>query len=74
MLELMIRQDINYGHGLCLMDPHGDIIEDILDFIPENRIKDVVLIDPSDTNWPVSFNPLQKCGAGNETSSNARID
>ena len=59
MLELMIRQDINYGHGLCLMDPHGDIIEDILDFIPENRIKDVVLIDPSDTNWPVSFNPLQ---------------
>ncbi len=59
MLELMIRQDINYGHGLCLMDPHGDIIEDILNFIPENRIKDVVLIDPSDTNWPVSFNPLQ---------------
>jgi len=59
MLELMIRQDINYGHGLCLMDPHGDIIEDILDFIPENRIKDVVLIDPSDTKWPVSFNPLQ---------------
>jgi type IV secretory pathway TraG/TraD family ATPase VirD4 len=59
MLELMIRQDIAFGHGLCLMDPHGDVIDNILDFIPENRIKDVVLIDPSDTAWPVSFNPLQ---------------
>lgn len=57
-LELLIRQDITFGHGLCLMDPHGDVIANILDFIPENRIKDVVLIDPSDTQWPVSFNPL----------------
>ena len=59
MLELMIRQDIAYGHGLCLMDPHGDVIDSTLDFVPEHRIKDVVLIDPSDTEWPVSFNPLQ---------------
>lgn len=59
MLELMIRQDIAFGHGLCLMDPYGDIIENILDFIPENRIKDVVLINPSDINWPTSFNPLR---------------
>ncbi|HDH31178.1 MAG TPA: DUF87 domain-containing protein, partial [Candidatus Wolfebacteria bacterium] len=58
LLELLIRQDITYGHGLCLMDPHGDVIANILDFIPEHRIKDVVLIDPSDTQWPVSFNPL----------------
>lgn len=59
LLELLLRQDISYGHGVCLMDPHGDIIESILDFIPENRIKDVVVIDLSDTNWPVSFNPLK---------------
>ncbi|MEE8131565.1 MAG: type IV secretion system DNA-binding domain-containing protein [Candidatus Paceibacterota bacterium] len=58
LLELLIRQDISYGHGLCLMDPHGDVIANILDFIPENRKKDVVLIDPSDTQQPVSFNPL----------------
>lgn len=58
LLELMVRQDIAFGHGVCLMDPHGDVIANILDFIPENRIKDVVLIDPSDTQWPVSFNPL----------------
>ena len=59
LLELMIRQDIHYGHGLCLIDPHGDVIEEVLKFIPEERIKDTVLIDPSDTSWPISFNPLQ---------------
>jgi len=58
LMELIIRQDIAYGHGVCLIDPHGDFIEDILAFIPKERIKDVVLIDPSDTKYPVSFNPL----------------
>ncbi len=58
LLELMLRQDIAYGYGLCLMDPHGDVIENILNFIPENRIQDVVLINPADTDYPVSFNPL----------------
>lgn len=60
LLELLVRQDIAYGHGLCFIDPHGDVIEEILKFIPEERNKDVVLIDPSDSEWPVSFNPLQK--------------
>jgi Type IV secretory pathway, VirD4 components len=58
LLELMLRQDIAYGHGLCLMDPHGDVIDAMLEFVPENRIEDVVIIDPSDINHPVSFNPL----------------
>src|SRR3990170_7056102 len=56
LLELLIRQDIAYGYGLCLIDPHGDVIEAILDFVPENRIDDVVMIDPSDFHYPVSFN------------------
>ncbi len=59
LLELLIRQDIAYGHGLCLMDPHGDVIDAILDFIPENRIADVVIINPADMDYPASFNPLQ---------------
>src|SRR3989344_2494528 len=59
LLELLIRQDVAYGHGVCLIDPHGDVIQEILDFVPEERIKDVVVIDPSDTKFPVSFNPLQ---------------
>ena len=58
-LELLLRQDISYGRGICLMDLHGDIINNILDFIPEERIQDVIIIDPSDINWPASFNPLQ---------------
>ena len=57
-LELLIRQDIAYGHGLCLIDPHGDLIEDVLNFIPKKRVDDVVLIDPADLDFPVSFNPL----------------
>lgn len=56
--ELMVRQDIAGGHGVCLIDPHGEFIDDILDFIPENRIEDVCIIDPGDVEWPASFNPL----------------
>lgn len=58
LLELFVRQDIAYGYGVCLIDPHGDTIEDILSFIPEERVDDVCLIDPSDAEFPVSFNPL----------------
>src|SRR3989344_2181473 len=54
LLELMVRQDIAYGHGLCFIDPHGDVIEEILNFVPPERAQDVVLIDPSDTKYPVS--------------------
>lgn len=60
LLELLVRQDIAYGYGVCFIDPHGDMIESILDFIPEERIDDVVWIDPSDTEYPISFNPLRK--------------
>lgn len=57
--ELLVRQDIAYGYGVCVIDPHGEFIDDILNFIPEERIDDVCLIDPSDVDFPVSFNPLQ---------------
>ncbi|MCL5004403.1 MAG: type IV secretion system DNA-binding domain-containing protein [Patescibacteria group bacterium] len=59
LLELLVRQDISYGEGLCLIDPYGELIDDILNFIPEERIKDVVLADPSDIQRPFSFNPLK---------------
>ncbi len=58
LLELFIRQDITYNHGLCLIDPHGDVIEAMLDYIPKERIEDVCIIDPSDIDFPASFNPL----------------
>lgn len=58
LLELFIRQDVSYGHGLCVIDPHGELIDQILDYIPRERMEDVCIIDPSDTEFPVSFNPL----------------
>ena len=42
-----------------LLDPHGDIIDDVLLRIPEHRKDDVIIIDPSDTKFPVGFNLLQ---------------
>jgi hypothetical protein len=54
----MLRQDVTYKHGLCLIDPHGDVIEAILDYIPKERIEDVCIIDPTDLDFPASFNPL----------------
>src|SRR3989338_5170950 len=45
LLEVMMRQDIVYGRGIILIDPHGDSIEALLDFIPESRIEDVCLIE-----------------------------
>lgn len=59
LLELIMRQDIAHGHGICVIDPHGDLINELLDFIPEERIKDTIVIDPGDKDWPISFNPLQ---------------
>jgi DNA helicase HerA-like ATPase len=56
--ELMIRQDIAYGQGVCVIDPHGELIEDILNFMPKERIEDVCIIDPGDIEYPSSFNPL----------------
>ncbi|MDA2922205.1 type IV secretion system DNA-binding domain-containing protein [Patescibacteria group bacterium AH-259-L07] len=58
LLELLVRQDIAHGKGVCFLDPHGDVIEALLDFVPQERIEDVVIIDPSDRKYPVSFNPL----------------
>ncbi|MCG3165585.1 MAG: hypothetical protein POELPBGB_01353 [Bacteroidia bacterium] len=53
-----IIQDIHLGNGLCVLDPHGDLIEKAIQHIPENRIKDVVLLDPSDTDFPIGLNLL----------------
>jgi len=59
MLENMIIDDINEGRGVAVVDPHGDLVNHVLDFIPSNRINDVVYFNPSDKNHPVGFNPLE---------------
>ena len=59
LLANMILSDISQGLGCAMFDPHGDIIDDILLRIPEARTKDVILIDPSDANFPIGFNLLE---------------
>ncbi len=59
VLENMMIQDVQNGHGLAVIDPHGDFVEKILDFIPPYRINDVVYINPADVDFPVAFNVLE---------------
>ncbi len=59
LLHNLIVQDILNGEGLCLIDPHGELVESILEKIPENRIDDVIYFDPSDTDYPIGFNVLE---------------
>jgi hypothetical protein len=59
LLVEMIRQDISAGYGVCVIDPHGDLIEDALRFIPPQRAEDVILFDPSDTERPIGLNLLE---------------
>ena len=59
LLFNLIRQDIENGEGVGVLDPHGDLINQILGVIPDDRIDDVVLVDPSDINFPIGFNILQ---------------
>ncbi|MDO8669408.1 MAG: type IV secretion system DNA-binding domain-containing protein [Candidatus Buchananbacteria bacterium] len=59
LLENMIISDIIHGDGCCYVDPHGDTAEKILDFIPPNRINDVIYFNPSDTEFPIAFNILE---------------
>ncbi len=58
LLVNLILQDIRQGEGLAVLDPHGDLIDEILARIPETRWDDVILIDPSDEEYPVGFNVL----------------
>jgi len=57
-LKTMIMQDIKNGEGLSVIDPHGDLIDDVLKLIPPQRSEDVILFDPSDTQRPMGFNML----------------
>jgi hypothetical protein len=58
LLQSCIVQDILLGNGVAVLDPHGDLIESILAYIPERRQNDVVIIDPADAAYPVGFNIL----------------
>lgn len=59
LLGNCILQDVLAGRGLAFIDPHGDSAELIIDSIPKSRVRDVVYFNPSDTDFPLGFNPLR---------------
>lgn len=62
MMENMAIQDIQNGEGICFIDPHGATAEKLLDFVPHERIKDVVYFAPFDTDYPIGFNVMEDVG------------
>jgi type IV secretory pathway TraG/TraD family ATPase VirD4 len=58
-INFMARQDIANGDGVCVVDPHGDLIEDLLQYIPKERAKDVIVFNPSDQLRPMGLNILE---------------
>ena len=59
MLQYEIVQDIRNGKGVAVVDPHGDMAETILQYVPEDRIDDVVYFNPDDLAYPIGFNLLE---------------
>jgi hypothetical protein len=59
LLEQIIGTDMKTGQGLCVLDPHGDLVDAVLKHVPKERIKDVILFNPMDTEFPIAFNPME---------------
>ncbi len=58
LITNMVLEDIRHGNGVAVFDPHGDLCDAIAERVPEERLQDVVLIDPSDIEFPIGFNLL----------------
>jgi hypothetical protein len=58
LLRNLIIQHIHRGHGVAIIDPHGDLAEELLHNIPPHRADHLVYFDPADTEFPIAFNPL----------------
>jgi len=60
LMETLARQDIELGHGVCVIDPHGDLAERLVAHIPKERKDDLVYLDAADNNQPYGYNPLRR--------------
>jgi len=58
VLKNMIVADIQSGQGVGVIDPHGELAEELLDYVPEERLDDVIYFNPGDGDFPIGFNPL----------------
>lgn len=59
LISYMARQDIANGQGVAVVDPHGDLVEDILKYVPKERAKDVIVFNPGDIERPMGLNLLE---------------
>lgn len=59
LMENMAIQDIRNGHGVCFIDPHGDSVVKILDYVPSSRVNDVIYFNPADLSNPIAFNIME---------------
>jgi CxxC-x17-CxxC domain-containing protein len=59
LMANMALQDIENGNGLAVVDPHGDVLSSLLDYIPSNRVNDVIYVNPVDSEYPIAFNVLE---------------
>ena len=59
LIANMAIDDLKKGRGLAVIDPHGDLCETLLDYIPRNRINDTVYFNPADKEFPIKINPLE---------------
>jgi len=59
ILENMIVEDICRGDGVAVVDPHGDLAEKIIQYIPNNRVNDVIYFNPADMDYPIAFNVVE---------------
>jgi type IV secretory pathway TraG/TraD family ATPase VirD4 len=60
LLETLIRQDLKAGHGLALLDPHGDLVEKVVASVPPERNSDLIYFNVPDRQKPKGFNPLER--------------
>ncbi len=59
LMKAMLRQDIESGKGVCLIDPHGEFAEFVLSIVPQERANDVIYFDPGDIERPIGLNMLE---------------
>ena len=60
VMENMIIEDIKDGRGVAVVDPHGDLAEKIINYIPSNRVNDVIYFNPADMDYPIAFNVVEQ--------------
>jgi len=59
LIKNMVIQDMRSGEGVAVIDPHGDLVEDLLEHVPKHRTSDVVYFNPADTEYPCGLNMLE---------------